>query len=169
MPLDQYSTHTPVVAGVMQIAPVGDVLELGAGGYSTPLLHALCKLQGRNLVTVESDDKWLADLLSYSTATHKMIHARVPSVDPVIVSRRWAVAFVDNGQFERKPCMDKLVDRCDIMIVHDTERPDLYDYEPFLSQRFSNRVDLITKPWKTCVTSVLSNTQNLDAIRDLWK
>jgi len=155
----------------MQIAPAGDVLELGAGGYSTPLFHALCKLQGRSLVTIDSEEKWIADLMPYSTKTHQMIHARVPSVDPVIVSRKWAVAFVDNGQFERKPCMDKLVDRCEIMIVHDTEpaQAKLYDYEPFLTQRFKYRVDIITHPWKNCQTSVLSNFFDLEPIRSMFK
>ncbi len=171
MALDQYSTHVPVVAAVMLMAPAGDVLELGAGGYSTPILHAMCKLQCRGLVTIESNAEWLGKLLPYESTTHYMIHAKDPANHTAIVSRRWAVAFVDNGQYERKPCMDLLVDRCDIMIVHDTEpaQAKLYNYEPFLSQRFKHRVDLVTRPWINCHTSVLSNTVNLDVLRTVFK
>ncbi len=171
MALDQYSTHVPVVAAVMLMAPAGDVLELGAGGYSTPILHVMCKMQSRKLVTIESNEVWLGSLSGYASELHAMIHAREPANHPAIKSRRWAVAFVDNGKDERKPCLDILVDNCDILIVHDTEpaQAKLYNYEPFLSQRFKSRVDLVTRPWINCHTSVLSNTVNLDVLRTVFK
>ena len=167
MPLDQYSTHVGPLAAAMMIAPPGDVLECGAGGYSTPLLHAMCKISGRNLQTIDSNPKWAEQLKSYAVGTHKLNVEPVEQSVPMIRARQWALAFVDNGQFERKPCLDALVGRAALIVVHDTERPELYAYEPLLST-FKYRADLVTRPW-VVKTSIVSNTIDLARLRDLWK
>lgn len=168
MALDPYSTHAPILAAVMAIAPPGDVIEFGIGGYSTPLLHGLCALSGRKMVSIESNAQWMKELSSYASDGHLLVHDPSPHASPIVTSRRWAVAFVDNGQYERRPCLDVIHDRCDIIVVHDTERPELYAYEPFLTEMFKSRVDLVTKPWRV-KTTIVSNTQDISRIKGLWK
>ena len=50
-------SHLPILLRAMK-ATTGPVLELGAGIYSTPILHALCQIEGRKLVTYESDPEF---------------------------------------------------------------------------------------------------------------
>ena len=47
-----WTTHMPVIIKFIQ-ATEGRVLELGAGLFSTPLLHWLCAEKGRKLYTYE--------------------------------------------------------------------------------------------------------------------
>lgn len=166
--LDPYSTHAPILAAVMAIAPPGDVIEFGIGGYSTPLLHGLCALSGRHMVSVESNEQWAKELLSYASNNHSIVIERSPHLSPVITSRKWAVAFVDNGQYERRPCLNIIYDRCGIVVVHDTERPELYEYEPFLTEMFKYRVDLVTRPWRV-KTTIVSNAHDISRLKGLWK
>ena len=58
-----FGTHmVPLVNAVMNTT--GDVFEMGSGDYSTPLLHYILTNQKRNLLTADTDLKWL-DLFTY--------------------------------------------------------------------------------------------------------
>ena len=52
-----WASHYPLLIKVMQITS-GDVLELGMGMASTPLLHWLCFDTGRNLISYENNKKY---------------------------------------------------------------------------------------------------------------
>lgn len=166
MPLDPYATHVGPLAAALSIAPPGDVLECGAGAYSTPLLHALCRLSGRRLLTVDSNPQWAKELQSYAVGTHTLSVQPIDQTVAIIARQSWALAFVDNGQFERRPCIEAIAHKASVIVVHDTERPDLYAYEPLLSS-FKHRVDLVTKPGRV-KTTIVSHTQDLSRLRDMW-
>ncbi len=118
----RYSTHLPVLMEVMK-RTTGDVLELGPGVFSTPVLHWLCQAQNRNLLTIESDKKWLNFCMKYyRTPLHKFLlvgdwnEAREP------ISKEWDVALVDLSPDPMRAEMIKvLADKAKYIIIHDAD------------------------------------------------
>jgi hypothetical protein len=143
-----YGTHmVPLVTAV--INSTGDVLEMGGGDFSTPLLHAVCKLQNRFLLTVESDREWLSLFLDLENDTHHFVYVPVfescpPNVDKMYAGRaelwdsigsdrHWGVVFIDHAPGIRRAVdIQRLRTHADIIVVHDTQAPG-YEYEPVLS------------------------------------
>ena len=122
--IDPYSTHQPSL--MLAVAnTVGPILELGAGHYSTPLLHALSSGR-RRLITADSDSDWL----------HKFDHLVTPWHTFVIVetdhwqSACWRIAeygtfsvcFVDHAPPEaRGPAIVLLSDAVQVFVCHDSQ------------------------------------------------
>ena len=119
-----YRTHEPVLAAVVA-ATAGDVLEIGAGTFSTPLLHAICAAMGRRLVTVDNDAGWIDKFGSLASGTHSL-HAVASWTDALpLFASSWGVAFVDHAPIERRIVdIEFLSRRCDALVVHDSEDPD---------------------------------------------
>ena len=163
MPVDPYASHIAVLAAVIQ-GTEGPVLECGAGVYSTPLLHALCAARARELVTIETNATWAKELSSFFIGTHRLVSPQKLADEPML-RRAWDVAFVDNGQFEREPCIRALANVARFIVVHDTEHPELYGYEPLLSQ-FKHRIVIVSRPWKV-TTSVVSNLAAIDWLKGI--
>ena len=157
-----YRTHEPVLAAVVA-ATAGDVLEIGAGTFSTPLLHAICAAMGRRLVTVDNDAGCIEKFGSLASGTHSL-HAVASWTDALpLFASSWGVAFVDHAPIERRIVdIEFLSRRCDALVVHDSEDP-VYRYEPTFA-KFKYRVDYKRMaPW----TTVLSNRMDLSIFRDL--
>lgn len=146
----QMGTHMPVL---LKLIPqtTGDVCELGAGLYSTPLLHWLC--QGRKLVSYENDPEYLHYAKKFQSHNH-----RIREMDQLDLKRHWGVVFIDHHA-TKKCCkrgdMALKFENADIIVLHDTEpnSRDEYHYEQVFPL-FKYRYD-----WKECLphTSVLSN------------
>jgi len=72
-----YGTHMRLLL-VGTLLTAGDVLELGAGLYSTHLLHNITQLWSpdttRHLVTVETDRHWLESFTSLQNEQHQLIY-----------------------------------------------------------------------------------------------
>ena len=130
--LDPFSTHIPVLAAVVA-ATKGPVLECGAGFYSTPLLHALCR--NRRLVTVETDPHWPKEFKVFGDLKHEF----TDSLENIPVEM-WDVVFVDGKSWERVPVFQKLRQSARFFVVHDSENVALYKMEPELTQ-FKYRLD----------------------------
>jgi len=162
--IDPYATHLPALAACAARC-AGPVLELGVGWYSTPLLHAHCGSRGLDLFSVESAAAWLNQFLHMAAPWHEFLQARMPDEAADLASRLWGLVVVDNAKQARVPWIERVADTAGLIVVHDTELPGAYGYEPCLSE-FAHRVDYKRlKPW----TSVVSNTQPLDWLRRLWK
>ncbi|MFZ4100216.1 MAG: hypothetical protein ACOYKZ_07835 [Chlamydiia bacterium] len=58
---DPVATHQPILYQVAR-ATRGPIIEFGCGKGSTPLLHELCKEQGRMLISLDDDAAWLQSL-----------------------------------------------------------------------------------------------------------
>ena len=118
----RYSTHLPVLLEVMK-RTTGDVLELGPGVFSTPVLHWLCESQKRNLLTIEHDKKWSWFCSQYyQTDQHK--HLQVDNWDLAkdAISKPWDVALVDHSPSERRVEEIKiLAPLAKYIIVHDAD------------------------------------------------
>ncbi len=142
-----YGTHmVPLATAVINTN--GSVLEMGGGDFSTPLLHALCKMHNRLLVTVETDQSWLSLFLDLESDIHHFIYLPVfenwsspermyggnPELwDQIGSDRHWGVIFIDHAPGIRRAVdIQRLRNNADIFVVHDTQAPG-YCYEPVLS------------------------------------
>jgi hypothetical protein len=157
----QAGTHIPTLLKVIPLT-TGDVCEMGAGFYSTPILHWLC--QGRNLVTYESDIEYYRYARQFQSWTHKI--KKVEDWSEADYNRHWSVVFIDHtsdrGKNPHRRGDDTIkFTNADIIILHDTEpdvrnragEKDHYGYEQVWA-KFKYRYD-----WKECLpyTSVVSN------------
>ena len=98
----RYSTHLPVLLEVMKRTN-GDVLELGPGIFSTPVLHWLCETQKRNLLTIEDNKVWFQFCSQcFQTEYHK--HLQVDNWNDAknSISKNWDVVLVDHSPQERR-------------------------------------------------------------------
>lgn len=159
--IDGYATHLPILAASVAMARPGPVLELGAGAFSTPLLHAICTVTSRQLVTLDNDPAWVQQFSSFRSALHRV--ELVASWDDAIPDGEWSVVFVDHGPAERRKIdVDGLRDKCELMVVHDTE--DIrYEYPDALFAKFAHRFDYKRL---TPHTTVLSMTRDLSVLSD---
>ncbi len=131
-----YATHTvPLVLALESIG--GDVLELGVGYGSTPLLHNLCiptNVSGpiRNVVSLEDNLEWYERFAGYQSSWHLVVFAKdiITETKRFIESRRFGVVLVDNdstdlevkGMFENRiEAVELLKDEAKIVVVHDTD------------------------------------------------
>lgn len=123
--MDLWASHLPVLVAAVA-ATRGPVLELGAGWYSTPVLHALCH-GGRRLVTVETDAAWLVHFADLATANHRLAAAATATDWH---REQWAVVFVDGRPAKlRRHHIVGLRGRADLFVVHDTEPEHAASYD----------------------------------------
>lgn len=112
------ASHFPVLLYAVQ-STSGDVLELGTGLYSTPLLHYLCVPSGRCLVSVENDINWLMSLRMFECDLHRLIFTddwNVPELE-----KQWDVVFVDQFPAEqRRKAVERFASLAKYIVVHDT-------------------------------------------------
>jgi hypothetical protein len=120
----------------MALVPAGVVIEAGSGYYSTPLLHEVCDVQGRLLVTVEHDDDWLDNFRTLETDRHKLIHLPdwkdfVPAVIDPLGGREIAVSFIDCWpERHRKELLAYFKDKAKLIVCHDAECRTTYPVPP---------------------------------------
>lgn len=96
----------------------GDVLELGIGFASTPVLHEMCR--NRHLVSYENHAGFHAKFAGYAAPWHEMIF--VEKWADAKVERPWNLVLLDltPGE-ERKDLLFRLKDWADYIVLHDTE------------------------------------------------
>ena len=121
---DLYSTHQQaLVYALMRTG--GPVVEFGSGFYSTPLLHEICKAQGRNLVTFDNNSQWLAKFLSLREVDGSHDFQIVSDWDKLMadsVGGRLGVALIDQWPIEQRLIwIKKLLPVTDILVCHDAD------------------------------------------------
>lgn len=123
--MDDWGSHFPALANCV-INTTGPVLELGAGDYSTPLLHFICKSRG--LVSLDNDPNWLGRYLDLRSNRH--IVELIQDWDSCHwIDEHWDVVFVDHAPGERRIIdIARLKDNCKYIVVHDSQSP-AYLYE----------------------------------------
>ena len=121
---ENWGSHLPTLVQAVE-RTVGPVLELGAGFFSTPVLHALCR--SRLLVTMESDKAWLDNFRHMECGRHRFVAVEntldgwLAAVNKVIVEvPDIAVAFVDHQPSEtRVECAARLAPFAKVLLLHD--------------------------------------------------
>lgn len=158
-----FGTHiTPLIAAVL--ATKGDIIELGIGDYSTPLLHEIVKHQRsigstRKIHSFESDPNWLANFKDLRTDWH-LVEA-VHDWDKLEIQKNCSVIFIDHAPADRRVIdIQKYRHNAGIIVVHDTEKAKYYGYEPTISS-FKYRYDYERYSKKTTLLSEFINVKNI--------
>ncbi len=125
----RYSTHLPVLMEVMRRTD-GDVLELGPGVFSTPVLHWMCETKKRNLLTIETDPKWSRFCSKYyQTPYHKFLQVNDWDEARDAINKEWDVALVDHSPSGRRVKeIEILANSAKYIVVHDSEERKDYEY-----------------------------------------
>ncbi len=119
-----YGSHIPVLVRALEatLGPKpGRIVELGTGIYSTPLLHWLCRWQGRELVSLENRSEFLDvfGIRGYSAPWHYV--ALIEDWGRALLEQPWDVALVDHEPAERRATDAlRLLPWTKIVVVHDT-------------------------------------------------
>jgi hypothetical protein len=124
-PTEAFSSHQPLLIHVLNTIKEGKVLEFGLGWNSTPLMNLICGMQGRQLISVETNEKWFRPFESYNKSIHPMLLIAGDELlkgTHKLFKQRYSVVFVDGAPAElRQPFIEKIKKNADYLIVHDTE------------------------------------------------
>ena len=154
-------SHLPVLLRAMK-ATNGPVLELGAGLYSTPVLHTLCQIEGRKLVTYEGDPDFFEWATNYQTSFHDVI--KVDNWEDIdLASVNWSVAFVDHAPDSRRWEEILRLTHAEYVVAHDSDRGwrNKYSYHKVYPLFKYQKQYREARP----NTVILSNTHPLE---DMW-
>lgn len=155
--MDSSATHQRFLLAALANT-TGPVLELGAGWYSTPVLHEVCKMQGRMLYTFDNNIEWIQPFLQMESPLHKIFHVEWWGDLPLPESR-YGLVFVDHAPAcRREDEIRRVHPIADVIVAHDWEEKTAYGYKR-VSRFFEYcRVDN-THPAET---AILSNTVDIN-------
>lgn len=115
-----WGSHLPALMACIA-ATTGDVLEVGIGHFSTPILHGACL--GRKLVSVEDNKEWFDRFsIPYGRGfEHHFINADYDSIMPRLAEDKWSVVFLDHspGGDRRRKDFVRMIGSSDFVVVHD--------------------------------------------------
>jgi hypothetical protein len=121
---NRYATHQPVLLAAVQ-ATEGAIVEFGCGHGSTPLLHRLAVLDRRRLITLDTNEQWLARFRSQFESPWHEFHA-VSQWGEALASldwdASWSVVFVDQDAWDaRAATVRRFRDLAEYVVVHDCD------------------------------------------------
>ena len=108
----------------------GPVLELGMGQYSTRFLNMMCRLQDRQLVSYDNDEKGHRENKRYIHPKHE-VHLTDCWEEIDIDNTHWSVVLIDHRPAHRRwREARRLKDKADYILLHDSdpERERVYGY-----------------------------------------
>jgi len=115
----KYGSHLPILIKIISMTG-GDVLELGTGLYSTPVLHWICVPNRRHLWSYESKQSYYDLAKQYEDEFHRVI--LVTNWDDIDIERSWEVAFIDHEPaIRRKEDVRRLANFAKYIIIHDSD------------------------------------------------
>lgn len=134
----------------------GEVVEMGIGYGSTPLISKYCEEKGRTFTTYESNIDWLNKM--------KKVHCvKIFISDYMEVDENPDLLFIDCAPGDiRKELINKYRSKADVIIVHDSEITSDYVYGlRNILNTFEYRLDYKPegKPSTTCVSNVINVSQ----------
>ena len=120
--MDPYITHYPILAAAVS-ATYGPVLECGMGFGSTPMLHYMCGMSRRFLLSADTDKQWIEEFRSYASPRHhELSHVEDWMKWPRLTQTLWSVAFVDCAPGEvRHEIAAALKGSANYIVLHDSE------------------------------------------------
>ena len=169
-----YATHQLPLVLLSEITN-GNILELGTGDNSTPLLHSIAKSSNRKLTSVEDSKEFISKFINLKNDNHEFIlidstlEAWMLKIDELSKST-WSIIFVDQGVLEdiwrpaRNYAVKKLVDSCEYIIVHDADLfPEMIDLDYFSYEYIPKKQP--TPYRRGPSTYIISKKYNLNEIR----
>jgi len=130
-----WGSHLAPLMGCLG-ATVGDILEIGIGHFSTPVLHSYALASRRMLVSVEEDPEWFHMFRGrYECSEHKFLHGRYAELVPELAKQEWGVAFIDNspGGQRRADDFSSLISKSKLVVVHDYYDENEHSIKPLLN------------------------------------
>lgn len=153
-----WGSHFPLLIKTFEMSS-GDVVELGMGPFSSPILHWLAFDGDRKLVSYENNREYFDMHKDFKSDLHTVNF--VDDWSKIPIEKHWGMAFVDIAPAHlRKDLIARLVNNADFVVVHDTE-PESEKWHKYekVFKFFKYRYDYKkAKPW----TSVLSNLYDLN-------
>jgi len=150
-----WTTHMPMLIKTVQMCK-GDVVEVGGGIFSTPLLHWLCKDLKKNLITYENEPTFYKMAHEFQSPLHRI--RWIDNWDDMDFVTHRGVVFIDHHPSERRG-IDAInfMMSADYIVLHDSEKPEKHSYDKawgYFKYIYH---------WKDCkpYTSVVSNFKDL--------
>jgi len=154
--LNFWGSHLPALVTCVA-ATEGPVLELGAGYYSTPILHAICAPTARRLVSVESDGDLIKELSRFRSRHHHLIHSPNYEVIDQLRKEHWSVVLLDQSPGPRRgPDMSRF-DDVEYFVVHDIGAIEITNLIPKF--RYCKEITQYSPP-----TGVYSNVRSIPEV-----
>lgn len=152
----RFKDYTTFIPLLMRMLPEtdGPVLELGGGFFSTPLLHWMCKEQKRRLVTYEKDPVYYELCRKFRSRYHSV--RSVEDWKTLEVDGEWSIVLIDHDGFRdgmRAYSAKYFKDKADYIILHDTERPEVYGYDSIFPEFKYIYHWTACKPWTSVVSA----------------
>ena len=153
-----YTTYMGVLIKVL-ITSRGDVLELGAGPISTPLLHWVCKDMNRSLTSFENDLEFFNLARQYQSNIHRIRF--VTNWNEVDTKTHRGLVFIDHAPpIRRSIDTIRFKDSADYIVIHDTDQEKHYGFDkvwPHFKYIYTWKE---SRPW----VSVVSNFKDLSKL-----
>jgi len=154
--MKDHSSYITYIVPLIQCIEETDepILELGMG-YSTMILHALCKKNKRQIISYENDPKWYKENLCYRNDYHEINLVTDWSKVP-LEKIFWGVVLVDHRPAVRRRVEALRVrNNAEFVLLHDAE-PEIerfYGYSKVYNEFKYKHIYDECKPY----TAVLSN------------
>jgi len=154
------SSHNAILIKAVLISK-GSVCEVGAGLYSTPLLHWLCRAMKKRLITYENNEVFYQFAKKFQSKLHRI--RKIEDWNKMDFKKHWGVVFIDHAPAKRRgQDVINFKNSADYIVMHDTEDEKNYEYNrvwPYFKYRFDWK-----EGWPN--TSVVSNFYSLDEFGD---
>lgn len=162
--MDMVATHLRLLVA-SALRTKGDIIELGCGWYSTPVLHEIARATNRQLWTVDNQRDWLPPFQPFTKHPgHKLIkvgwwgemYEKFPQ------GQSFGLAFIDQGQpIEREYAIRNLLKQlsADVFVMHDTEEGHAYGYDRTLPMFKWKWTDKSQKVWTTVASNLVDVTK----------
>jgi hypothetical protein len=123
---ENYASHQPILAAYVNKVRNGKIIEYGAGDYSTGLLHEICQRNNNTLITIESDEAWLAKVKAQYEGFHWHKYVYVKEYAELLdIEHDFScdVAFIDSATWgSRLFCLQEtLRTKFYAIIIHDCD------------------------------------------------
>lgn len=165
-----WGTHMPVLI-TAAMKTTGPILEFGCGDFSTPLLHAICSVNKRFILSVDSDKKWLENFLDLETDWHKFIYVNIYDENNNLCAEKWehikndshwGLIFIDHHPGCRRVIdIERFKNKADVIVIHDTQKSHefYYNYQPIIS-KFKYKFIYERYERQTTIVSNFINVEN---------
>lgn len=173
------SNAIPLV--VASLVTSGDLLELGMGSFSTPLLHRLAVDTGKQVVSIDTDINWVNNFVPYNkTMNHKVFcwqsFDQIEKKLGIEETKLWGIVLVDHINATQRAFDAKIyANKAEIVLVHDAEKTVEHGYqfeknkirEPF---KYVCKFSVFTRKDKSIYVStlMLSNFHDFKQIEKIF-
>ena len=115
----KYSSYIPLLLKALSEVP-GDVLEMGTGPVSTPLLHWVCLEYKRLLVSYENSPRFFGMAKHSEGPFHHVLF--VNEWDEADIEKEWGVALIDHAPAERRHIdIRRIATLAKAIVIHDSQ------------------------------------------------